>query len=156
MADIVPPVEVDPVEGNTPPPVVIPPKGDDSNTKMNEMIALQMKTFQDNLMAQFETDYKEKLNKLNTENGELEEKKQRLAVVETLRASNIDSEFLDFVYDKDIEIVKVKIKQLGDLIKLETDRGVLERFKTNCYTPPSSNDFGVFGGESKPKPKYFV
>lgn len=156
MANIVPPVEVDPVEGNTPPPVVTPPKGDDNNAKMTEMIALQMKAFQETLMAQFDGDYTAKLNKLNADNNELEDKKQRLAVAETLRASNMDGGLIDFVFDKDPEIVKVKIKQLGDLIKLEADRNVMARFKANSYIPPSGNNSDGFGTASKPKPKYFV
>jgi hypothetical protein len=155
MAKIVPPVVVKPEEGDNIPPVVIPSKGEDSNDKMNEMIQQQMKVFQENLMKQFDGDYTEKLNKLNADNSELEERKQRLTVAETLRASNMDGGLIDFVYDKDIEIVKTKIKQLGDLIRLEADKSVLERFKKHSYTPPSGNDPGDFSS-SKDKPKYFV
>ena len=156
MANIVPPVEVDPVEGNTPPPVVTPPKGDENSVKMSEMIALQMKAFQENLMAQFNGDYTEKLNKLNADNSELEDKKHRLAVAETLRASDMDSEFLDFVYDKDPEIVKVKIKQLSDLMTIAVNKGITERLIKSSYTPPGGTGSGDFGGISSNKPKYFV
>jgi hypothetical protein len=155
MADIVPPVVDIPLEGDNTPPVVIPPAGDDSNAKMNEMIQEQMKIFQENLMKQFDGDYKEKLNKLNADNSELEEKKQRLLVGETLRSLNMDGGLIDFVYDKDIEITKVKIKQLGDLIESEVDKGIIARFKKNVYIPPSGNNQDDFSG-SKDKPRYFV
>jgi len=155
MADIIPPVEVDPVKGDNTPPVVTPPKGDENNDKMNEMIALQMKTFQENLMAQFDGDFKEKLSKLESDKSELEEKKQRLVVMEALRESNLDSSLIDFVYDKDIEISKVKMKQLGDIIAIEVQKGVFDRFKKSSYTPPSDNG-GGFSAPGKEKPKYFV
>ncbi|MCB2309422.1 hypothetical protein LGL08_23030 [Clostridium estertheticum] len=155
MSDVTPPEEGKPEEGNNTPPVVTPPKGDENNAKMNEMIALQMKTFQENLMTQLNGEYTEKLNKLNDDNSELEDKKQRLAVAETLRASNMDGGLIDFVFDKDPEIVKAKIKQLDDLIKLEADRNVMARFKAHSYIPPNDNG-GGFSAPSKDKPKYFV
>lgn len=152
MDKVLPPVVVEPGAGDNTSPVVTASKGEDNNDKMNEMIQQQMQVFQENLMKQFDGDFKEKLSKFESDKNELEDKKQHLAVAELLRSSNMSSEFLDFVYDSDIEIVKVKTKQLGDLISLEANKGIESRLKGST---PITGSSGV-APKAKEKPKYFV
>jgi len=150
MADKVPPEGVEPEGGSNIPSKVTPPGDSDLNANMEK----QMQIFKENFMAQFDDEYKEKITKLNSDNGELEERKQRLAVSEEIRALGIDSNFIDFVYDKDIEISKVKIKQLEGMIKSEADKETNKRMRVNSYTPPKNN--GNITTKGKSKPKYFI
>jgi hypothetical protein len=135
------------------PPVVTPPIDNNSDNKINELIQTQLQIFQKSLKKQLDDDYNNKLSKLQSSQSELEEKKQHLAIIDELKTANMDSSLIDFVYDKDIEISKVKIKQLSDLIKAEVQKGIEERLKQNVYIPPINHgDVDT----RKPKPKYFI
>jgi hypothetical protein len=154
MADIVPPDDKKP-EGEVLPPPSNPPPANDPEFKIKELMQKQMKEFQDGLIAQLEKDYKEKLAKIQNDSHELEEKKQRLAISEELRAVGMDGGLIDFVYDKDIEISKGKIKQLKELIEIEINKGIQERLKASSYVPPKSEGNSQYDNNIT-KPKYFV
>ena len=157
MADAVntvPPVESNPVEGSN-----IPSKDDnaskgDNDFKINELIEKQMEAFKDTFISQFNKEYSDKLTKLENGNLELEEKKQRLIVSEELRNAGLEGDWIDFAYDKDLEICKMKIIQIKAMIKVEVDKGIQERLKTS-YVPPT-NYAGKFTQNNKDKPSYFV
>lgn len=158
MADVentVPPVESDPGEGsNIPSKDVNTPSGE-NEFKIKELIEKQMEVFKDTFISQFNKEYSDKLTKLENDNLELEEKKQRLIVGEELRNAGLDGSLIDFVYDKDIAVSKMKINQLKEIIEVETNRKVLERFKESSYVPPSNYDGGFTPG-NKNKPSYFL
>lgn len=153
VLDTTPPIEIDSQEGSNIPSKDLNTDGE-NEFKINEIIEKQMEAFKDTFMAQFNKEYSEKLSKFKSDNLELEEKKQRLAVGEELRIAGLDGDWMDFVYDKDFEISKMKITRLEGLIKSEVDKGVLERFKeANYIPPPSSKEINI---RSTNKPKYFL
>lgn len=142
-----------PVEREKPQGDITPPVDSPDSTEINELIQKQLKAFQEEFKKQFDNEYKSKLAELQNNQNELEEKKQYLKVIDELKAANMDSGLIDFVYDRDIEVSKVKIKQLKDLITVEVQKGVEERIKQISYTPPNSN--GNID-TNKPKPRYFI
>lgn len=159
-----------PTDGGTPPTDPIKDNGiddktnntntDDKNTdpetlKINEIIQKQIGTFQDSFIKKFNEEYQDKLSKLKSDQNELSEKKQQLAVIDELKTAKMDSSLIDFVYDKDIEVSKIKIKQLSDLITVEVQRGIEDRLRKNAYTPPKGTDNTNFSSNFK-KPKYVV
>ncbi|GAA0780028.1 hypothetical protein GCM10008908_39430 [Clostridium subterminale] len=122
--------------------------------KINEIIEKQMEAFKNTFMAQFNEEYSHKLDKLKSDNLELEEKKQRFAVSEELRIEGLDGDWIDFAYNKDFEISKMKITQLKGLIDKEVQKGVLNRLRAGSYVPPE--DHGGDFTPSKDKPQYFL
>lgn len=141
MADI---DNTPPVDGGNPP--------DDKvidDTKINELIQKQFGALKDDFMKKFTTEYDDKISKLQSSQKELDEKKQRLAVLDELKAAKMDSSLIDYVYDKDIEVSKVKIKQLSGLITAEVKKGIEERLK-GTYKPHQNNT-NTLGGFKKPK-----
>lgn len=147
MADI---DKTPPIDGGNPPDNKII-----DDTKINEIIEKQFGTLKDDFMKKFSSEYGDKISKLQSSQKELDEKKQRLAVIDELKAAKMDSSLIDYVYDKDIEISKVKIKQLGDLIAAEVQKGVEERIKSSSYVPPENDNNSDFLGNFK-RPKYVV
>jgi ABC-type phosphate transport system substrate-binding protein len=103
------------------------------NTNINDLIQKQMKNL-------FDNEYKDKFSELQTSQNELEDKKQHIAVLDEMKAAGMDSSLIDFVYDKDIEASKLKIKQLKGLIDTEVQKGVEARMKNN-YIPPTNHEY---------------
>lgn len=148
-----PPMSNDPEGGSNIPPEKDDAPKDNNELKINELIEKQMKAFQDNFITQFNKEYSDKLTKLQSDNLELEEKKQRLIIGEELRDADLDGSLIDFVYDKDIEVSKIKITQLKELIEVAAERKITERLKLNAYTPPTNVEGFT---QNKEKPKYFL
>lgn len=145
------------------PPEVTPPPVDPNddknkspeNLKINEIIQEQIEAFKKDIKKQFDDEYKSKLSDLQNSKNELEEKKHRIAIMDELKAVNMDSSLIDFVYDKDIEASKIKIKQLDKIIKAEVQKGVEERIHSSIYIPPKNDENADFNSR-KTKPRYFI
>lgn len=155
MADVAntSPIDNNPEGGNNIPPNNVDDPNGNNELGVKELIENQMKVFQNNFITQFNKEYSDKLTKLQSDNLELEGKKQRLIIGEELRAADLDGSLIDFVYDKDIEVSKMKITQLKELINAAAERKVHNKLKEFSYVPGSNDENFI---QNKEKPKYFI
>lgn len=131
-------------------------KADPEAEKINALIQEHLSTFGDNFIKKFNEQYEGKLSQLKSDCAELDEKKQHMAVLDEMKTAKMDSSLIDFVYDKDIEVSKVKIEQLNKLITEEVQRGVETRLKGLAYTPPADAGDSNFSGSQYKRPSYVV
>lgn len=142
-----PPTDIIPSEGEETPP----PSGDYA-FNINAMIASQLEAFQSTFINQINEDYSAKLKELQKDKDKLEKTKTKLAIIEELKAAGLDSGLIDFVYDDDQEVAKLKIEQIKKLINSGIEKGIEEKLKLSSYIPPTSSSVD----ERKSKPKYFL
>ncbi|NFL54350.1 hypothetical protein FDB79_01765 [Clostridium botulinum] len=68
--------------------------------------------------------------------------------------SNLESNLLDYVYDNDVEVAKLKINEINTIINNRVERMITDRLKENSYTPPSNGE--SFNNDRFNKPSYIV
>ncbi|WP_461207827.1 hypothetical protein [Clostridium sp. DL1XJH146] len=122
---------------------------------INKMIADQLGVFQNDFITQINAEYKEKFEKLKKDIDDIEKKKKKLAIIEELKTEGLDSSLIEFVYDDNIEIAKLKIAQIKKIIMIGIEQGIELKLKTSSYIPGGSSD-NLNDNIDKNKPKYFV
>jgi len=120
---------------------------------INDIVKKQMEAFQETLINQFREEFNNEVNKFEEDKKEFQSVKQKHRIKELLLENNLESEFLEFVYDDDIEVASMKIKGLNTIITNRVEYVVKERLKLNSYTPPSGDSTGSI---SNKKPPYMV
>ncbi len=121
---------------------------------INDIVKKQMEAFQETLINQFREEFNNEVNKFEEDKKEFQSVKQKHRIKELLLENNLESEFLEFVYDDDIEVASMKMKELNTIITNRVEYVVKERLKLNSYTPPSGDS--ITGSISNKKPPYMV
>ncbi|MBU3208043.1 DUF4355 domain-containing protein [Clostridium algidicarnis] len=133
--------EVDGQEVEVQEPEIKAPIGD---SEINQIIKTQMAEIQEKLQAdfmeKFNLEFSGKIDNFENEKKEFQSVKQKHAIKELLLENNLESNFLDFVYDDDIEVSKLKLAELNTIIDNRVQNAVNERFKQYSYIPPSSGE----------------
>lgn len=139
----IPPVEEEennqpPAEGEENPPA----EGEENtpnniNKEIQNYIQMELSKLTDQLTNTVE-EYK-------NNSKALEDEKYKLEVEKLLNESKIlDGRFFDFVFDEDIEIVKLKIERLEGLIEEEANRLVEIRLRASSWVPGNHSNAPAF------------
>ncbi|NFT04102.1 hypothetical protein FDF18_12495 [Clostridium sporogenes] len=121
---------------------------------INDIVKKQMEQFQTQFMEQFQEQFNDKINKFEDDKKDFQSAKQKHQIKELLMENNLESNLLDYVYDNDVEVVKLKINEINTIINNRVEKIVTDRLKENSYTPPSSNE--SFNNDRFNKPSYMV
>lgn len=121
---------------------------------INDIVKKQMEQFQTQFTEQFQKQFNDKINKFEDDKKDFQTTKQKHQVKELLMESNLESNLLDYVYDNDVEVVKLKIDEINTIINNRAEKIVMGRLKENSYIPPSKGE--SFNNERFNKPSYMV
>ncbi|WP_282804458.1 hypothetical protein [Clostridium tetani] len=121
---------------------------------INDIVKKQMEQFQTQFMEKFQEQFHEKINNFENDKKEFQNAKQRHAIKELLMENNLEGELLDYVYNDDVEVAKLKINEINTIINNRVEKIVMNRLKENSYIPPSKGE--SFNNERFNKPSYMV
>lgn len=153
----------DSTEDNTKDTIEDDTKGNaESNTEdsaNDDEITKKIKEILSSELASFKGDFQSTITELKDSSEALKQEKYKIEIEKLLAESEVlDGRFYDFIYSDDIELVKVKIENLENLIseKIEevVQKIVDERLGASSWTPASnSNTPGI---DTYKKPSYML
>lgn len=121
---------------------------------INDIVKKQMEQFQTQFMEQFQQQFGDKINKFENDKKEFQNAKQKHAIKELLMQNSLEGELLDYVYDDDIEVAKIKIDEINTIINNRVEKIIIDRLKESSYIPPSNGE--NFESNNFKKPSYMV
>lgn len=147
-------------------PVDIDSKGNESTEEVkeqqekpkenyiNDIVKKQIEQFQTQFIEQFQDQFNDKINKFENDKRDFQNEKKKHEIKELLMENNLEGELLDYVYDEDLEVVKLKIGEINTIINNRVEKIITNRLRENAYIPPSGNESS--NNDKFKKPSYMV